>query len=179
MAIITTHYKTPVGELILGSLEEELCLCNWRYKKTRESVDRRIQKGASTNFEKGSSKVIEETKQQLVAYFRGERKDFDLPLKLIGTDFQQRVWQALMEVPYGTTASYAQLTDRIASRTAIRAVAAANGANAMSIIVPCHRIIGSNGELVGYAGGLATKKKLLELEGIQVGQPELDLFGET
>ncbi|MBS1941707.1 MAG: methylated-DNA--[protein]-cysteine S-methyltransferase, partial [Bacteroidetes bacterium] len=92
---------------------------------------------------------------------------FDLSLRMVGTDFQQRVWKALLAVPYGTTMSYAELTAKVAEPTAIRAVAAANGANALSILVPCHRIIGSNGEMTGYAGGVGVKRRLLGLEGVR------------
>ena len=176
MAILTTYFKTPVGEVILGSLGEELCLCDWRYRKMREVIDRRIQKRTSAAFEPGNSAVIEETKKQLSAYFSGISKTFNLPVKFVGTEFQQRVWRALMDVPYGTTETYAGLTAKVAEKTAIRAVASANGANAISIIVPCHRIIGSKGELVGYAGGLTAKKQLLRIEGVFASQLELGLF---
>jgi len=97
-------------------------------------------------------------------YFASKRTQFEIPLLLLGTDFQKLVWNALIEVPYGETASYLELAKSISKPKAVRAVATANGANAISILVPCHRIIGSNGDLVGYAGGLSTKKKLLELE---------------
>jgi len=111
--------------------------------------------------------VFEQTKAQLDEYFLGERSEFDIPLLLVGSEFQQGVWRALLEVPYGETASYLDLSKRLNNEKAIRAVASANGANAISIIVPCHRIIGSNGELTGYAGGLPLKKRLLDLENPQ------------
>lgn len=180
MPTITTHYfKTPFGELLLGSFKDELCICDWRYRRMRSKVDARIQKGLDASYEEGSSDVIKETIVQLNAYAAGERKAFDLPLRMVGTEFQQRVWEALLQVPYGITGTYASLTNQVAQKTAIRAVASANGANAISIIIPCHRIIGSSGDLVGYAGGLAAKKKLLQLEGVFLGQPELDLFAEA
>jgi len=94
------------------------------------------------------------------------KKQFDVPLQMVGTDFQKSVWEALLNVPYGITSSYLQLAKNIKNEKAVRAVAAANGANSMAIIIPCHRIIGSNGELVGYAGGLPIKKRLLKLEQI-------------
>jgi methylated-DNA-[protein]-cysteine S-methyltransferase len=97
-------------------------------------------------------------------YFAHERKDFNIPLLTVGTDFQKSVWEGLIKIPYGTTASYLELSKNIGNEKAVRAVASANGANAISILIPCHRIIGSNGDLVGYAGGLPAKKKLLELE---------------
>lgn len=179
MADILIHYfRTPVGEMILGSFEEELCLADWRYRRMRTTIDKRIQKGliryaSDAEFKEGDSEVIELAKAQLNEYFRGKRTSFDVPLRMVGTDFQKRVWNALIDVPYGTTSTYVALTELVAEKTAIRAVAGANGANAISILIPCHRIIGSSGELVGYAGGLPAKKKLLDLEGVRVGQPEL------
>src|SRR5690606_18399830 len=104
-----------------------------------------------------------------------KRTTFDIPLLFIGTDFQKSVWEALMEIPYGTTKSYLELSRDLGDENAIRAVATANGANSISIIVPCHRIIGSDGSLTGYAGGLNAKKKLLQLEGMNFGN-QLSLF---
>lgn len=174
--ILVHNFKTPVGELLLGAFEGDLCLADWRYRRMRTTIDRRIQKGLGANYEEGNTEVIEQTIRQLDDYFAGERSTFDIPLRLLGTTFQRRVWEALIQVPYGTTASYADLADKVADKSAVRAVAAANGANAISIIVPCHRIIGSSGELVGYAGGLPAKKKLLQLEGVEKGVQQLALF---
>jgi len=106
--------------------------------------------------------------RQLQAYFGGELKEFDLPLALEGTDFQLRVWKALRTIPYGETISYAQLAQCIGNPKAVRAVGLANGSNPIPIIVPCHRVIGSDGSLTGFGGGLSTKKKLLELENKQL-----------
>ncbi|HSP11291.1 MAG TPA: methylated-DNA--[protein]-cysteine S-methyltransferase [Salegentibacter sp.] len=103
--------------------------------------------------------------QQLQAYFMGELKEFNLKLDLQGTDFQKKVWQALLEIPYGKTISYLELSRKLGDVKAIRAVASANGKNPVWIVVPCHRVIGSDGSLTGYAGGLARKKFLLEHEG--------------
>jgi len=108
--------------------------------------------------------VLKEARSQLEAYFDGERRHFDLPLSLQGTAFQNRVWQALQEIPYGDTLSYTELANAIGSPKAIRAVGAANGRNRIPIIIPCHRVIGSNGRLTGFAGGLETKALLLSLE---------------
>ena len=102
--------------------------------------------------------------QQLEAYFKGDIKDFDVPLKMAGTDFQRQVWQALNLVPFGETCSYADIANRIGNPKAVRAVGAANGKNPIPIIVPCHRVIGSSGKLTGYAGGLDLKVWLLEHE---------------
>lgn len=102
---------------------------------------------------------------QLEEYFIRQRKEFNLPLEMIGTDFQKRVWEELVKIPYGETISYNQLAIRLGDQKAVRAVAAANGANPLPIVIPCHRVIGSDGSLVGYGGGLEVKQKLLELEG--------------
>ena len=158
------HYDSPVGEILLGSYKDKLCLADWRYRRMRSAIDKRIQKGLKAEYVEESSSVIEETIGQLQAYFMGERKTFDIPLLMVGTDFQTSVWDGLIQIPYGTTASYLDLAKSIDNEKAVRAVASANGANAISILIPCHRIIGSNGNLVGYAGGLPAKKKLLELE---------------
>lgn len=107
--------------------------------------------------------------RQLRAYFGGKLKEFDVPLVLLGTDFQVRVWQALRSIPYGETISYLELAKRIGNAKAVRAVGLANGANPIPIIVPCHRVIGSNGNLTGFGGGLENKAKLLALESKQLG----------
>jgi len=109
---------------------------------------------------------FEQTVSELQEYFGKSRTQFTLPLAPQGTDFQRRVWEALRNIPYGETRSYAQLADAIGNRAAIRAVGLANGRNPISIVVPCHRVIGSDGSLTGYAGGLDRKKLLLELEGV-------------
>ncbi|MBL4658657.1 MAG: methylated-DNA--[protein]-cysteine S-methyltransferase [Flavobacteriales bacterium] len=141
----------------------------------RTSIDKRIQGGLNAKYDKGSSEVIEETKVQLNQYFEGKREFFDIPVLLIGSDFQKSVWNELIQIPHGKTDTYLGLSQQLGNEKAIRAVASANGANAISIIVPCHRIIGSDGNLVGYAGGLPVKKKLLELEGALVDN-QMDLF---
>ena len=114
------------------------------------------------------STPFRETIRQLKAYFHGELKEFDLPLALDGTAFQVSVWQNLCEISYGKTISYGQLADRIGNPKAVRAVGLANGSNPIAIIVPCHRVIGSNGKLTGYGGGLPIKEKLLALESRQL-----------
>ena len=165
MQQINIHYfKTPVGELILGSYNNSLCLADWRFRKMRAAIDNRIKTKLSAEYKEQDDDVLAETRNQLDQYFSGERKAFELPLLFAGTDFQKTVWNALLEVEYGATSTYLRLSEKLNNKDAIRAVASANGANAISIIVPCHRIIGSDGELVGYAGGLPAKQKLLELE---------------
>jgi len=158
------YYKSPIGELLLGSYDNKLCIADFRYRKKRTTVDSRIQKGLKAKYVEESSEVITQTIKELEEYFNLERKVFNIPLLLVGTDFQKSVWQGLIDTPFGTTASYLELAKRIGNEKAVRAVASANGANSIAILVPCHRIIGSNGNLVGYAGGLDVKRKLLEIE---------------
>ncbi|WP_100444344.1 methylated-DNA--[protein]-cysteine S-methyltransferase [Glycomyces xiaoerkulensis] len=116
-----------------------------------------------------STGLLEEAGGQLEAYFAGRLRRFDLPLAADGTAFQHRVWSALREVPYGSTVSYTDIADRIGNRSAVRAVGLANGSNPIAIIVPCHRVIGADGRLTGYAGGLWRKERLLALERGEVG----------
>ena len=175
--ITITYYKTPVGELILGSYKNKLCLADWRYRKMRTAIDLRLQKHFETKYVIGNSKIIEETIKQLDAYFKKERTYFEIPLLFAGTDFQKKVWNSLINIPFGKTESYLGLSKKLGNEKAVRAVATANGANAISIIVPCHRIIGKNGDLVGYAGGIQAKKKLLELENA-IKNNQLKLFND-
>lgn len=110
--------------------------------------------------------LLDDTYRQIKEYLAGKRKIFDVPLTLQGTPFQQKVWRALLDIPYGTTVSYKDIAAKIGNDKAYRAVGMANNQNPIPILVPCHRVIGSNGKLVGYAGGLATKHRLLKIESI-------------
>ena len=162
--IKTRRYESPCGTLLLGSFEDKLCLCDWQVEKHRDHVDRRLKRVLHAEFEEGTSEVVEATVRQLDEYFAGKRKKFNIPLLFVGTDFQKTVWNELLNIPYGQTVSYGEMARRIDMPKSVRAVANANGANAISIFAPCHRVIGSNGTLTGYGGGLAAKKMLLELE---------------
>lgn len=175
MNVEVQYYKSPVGELIIGTYNNQLCLCDWKYRKMRTSVDKRIQKGLNASYVESSNLIIDTTIRQLSAYFEGKLTQFEIPLLMVGTEFQRKVWNALIQIPFGKTASYLQLSRDLGNEKAIRAVATANGANAISILVPCHRIIGSDGSLVGYAGGLSTKKKLLSIEN-SLQAEQLSLF---
>jgi methylated-DNA-[protein]-cysteine S-methyltransferase len=130
---------------------------------------RRIEFGARG--ENGhSSRVMRETIRQLRLYFAGELQIFDLPLELVGTEFQKKVWAALVTIPYGETRSYTQIAAQIDAPRAVRAVGAANGRNPIPIVVPCHRVIGASGSLVGFGGGLERKRLLLDLEAKHAGR---------
>ncbi|WP_294634919.1 methylated-DNA--[protein]-cysteine S-methyltransferase [uncultured Bacteroides sp.] len=164
--IKTKRYESPCGILLLGSYEDKLCLCDWQTEKHHDYVSRRLKRILQTDFKEGTSEVIERTVCQLDDFFAGKRKEFDVPLLFVGTDFQKTVWNELLKIPFGTTVSYGEMARRIGMPKAVRAVANANGANAISILAPCHRVIGSDHSLTGYGGGLDVKRALLELEGI-------------
>lgn len=159
-----SKYTSPVGELILGSFAGRLCMCDWNLKHRRTIIDRRIRRYLNADFKEGCPELIKLTVVQLEEYFNGDRMDFSIPLQFAGTEFQCKVWTELMKIPYGKTISYAELAAGIGNPKAVRAMASANAANPISIIVPCHRVIGSNQKLTGYAGGLHAKETLLNLE---------------
>ncbi len=162
--IAVRNYESPYGILVLGSLKNCLCLCDWKHSPKHEQVMSRVARLSGASLCSGGSDVIDEAVRQLDGYFRGVRRVFDIPLAMYGTDFQCRVWSALMQVKYGHTMSYMQLAGMVGNVDAVRAVGAAVGANALSIIVPCHRIVGIDGGLTGYAGSLPVKRRLLDLE---------------
>ena len=157
-------YQSRVGELILGAYQEKLCLCDWRYRKNRDTIDKRINSILSSEYVAQKFDLFDSVIEQLEEYFDLKRKQFDLPLLTAGTHFQRQVWNELMNIPYGTTTTYSDLAEKLGDKKWVRAVANANGANALSIVIPCHRVIGKSGKMVGYAGGLAAKTKLLNLE---------------
>ena len=164
--MILQEVDTPVGEILLGAFDNKLCLCDWKCNKHRSQNDNRIKRllGTGYEFSNHDHLAIQRARQELREYFSGERKSFDVPLLLVGTDFQKRVCQALMSIPHGSTVSYLDVACRIGNPKGVRAVAQAIGSNPISIFVPCHRVIGSNGTLTGYAGGVEAKRFLLQLE---------------
>lgn len=177
MSIIrTAFYHTPYGKLILGDFEGNLCLCDWQYRKMRDSIDNRICKSLNATYRAEETILHRQAKLQLEAYFSQEISNFDIPLLLIGSGFQKTIWGLLQSIPYGETSTYMELSRKYGDEKAVRAVASANGANAISIIVPCHRVVGSDLKMVGYAGGIATKQKLLQLEGARLNASQLKIF---
>lgn len=157
-------YDSPCGCLKLGSYCGSLCLCNWLHEKHPGRVDRRLQRLLDAEYAEGSTAVTDEAARQLDAYFLGQRTEFDVPLLFAGTWFQRRVWRQLAAISYGQTISYVELARAVGCPQSVRAVANANGANAISVFAPCHRVIGSDGALTGYGGGMEAKRFLLELE---------------
>lgn len=164
--IITNKYESPCGTLILGSFGDRLCLCDWQTARRRDYIDNRLRRILDAEFAEEASAVTDKAAMQLDGYFAGRRRDFDMPLLFAGTDFQKKVWNMLSAIPYGKTISYGEMARQIGNPKAVRAVANANGSNAISIFAPCHRVIGSDHTLTGYGGGLAAKEYLLSLEKI-------------
>ncbi len=162
--ITTRLYTAPCGKLALGCVEDKLCLCDWETEKHHAHVLARLQRRLRAPLRAGDSPILRQAAAELDEYFSGARREFRTPLLFIGTDFQRQVWRQLQLIPYGSTLSYGELARRLGMPTATRAVANANGANALSLFAPCHRVIGRDGSLTGYRGGLAAKRYLLELE---------------
>ena len=150
MKTYISYYSSPLGKL--------------RIQCSEEHVEAIVFAAENEDMPEEKHQLLSLTTAQLQEYFSGERRNFELPLKQLGTDFQQRVWQLLLQIPFGKTISYNDLSKQYGDLKAIRAVASANGKNNLAIIVPCHRVIGSNQSLTGYAGGLWRKKWLLEHE---------------
>ena len=172
--LYTQVFPSPAGDLLVGECEGALCLCDWLIDPSRkEAMARRLQKGLHAVFLSGETPLLHEACAQLHSYFEGERQTFTLPLRLVGTAFQQEVWEVLRKIPYGKCCSYAAIAQQIGRPEAVRAVANAIGANPLSLFIPCHRVIGKSGDLTGYAGGLAAKRWLLAHEG---ALPLLDSF---
>lgn len=164
--IVTSPYDSPVGRLVIGALGERICLCDWSDDgiRPRAIVEQRLRRRLEARMEEGDAAVIDRARRQLDKYFSGARERFQLPLAMGGTDLQLTVWQRLCSIPFASTVSYRELAAAVGRPSAVRAVAAACGANAISIIVPCHRVTGSDGSLTGYAGGVEAKRRLIAME---------------
>lgn len=164
-AVITINrIPTPLGPMMVGVTDEGLCLLEFTDRKMLETQLDVLKKRFQAELITGKHKMIELVEQQLAEYFEGKRKEFQIPLIVPGTDFQQRVWNALLKIPFGVTRSYKQQASVVGDVKAVRAVARANGENRIAIIIPCHRIIGSDGSIVGYGGGIHRKQWLLKHE---------------
>ncbi len=151
--------ESPLGIMAISAVDEGLTCINMGVEEMKDAWG-----------PEESTPVLDAAVDQMEAYFAGDLKEFDLPLAATGTDFQQRVWAELCRIPYGETVSYMHVAEAIGDRKAVRAVGLANGRNPIAIVVPCHRVIGANGKLTGYAGGLWRKERLLSLER---GEPSL------
>lgn len=156
--------ETPIGPMFACASENGICMLEFPYRKSFPKQIKDLKRLLNTEIVTGDSAYFETLSYQLNEYFKGHRKVFDIPLVLTGSEFQLKVWNELLKIPYGDRRTYLQQSKNLNNTAAIRAVAAANGANKISILIPCHRVVGSNGSLVGYGGGLRNKQFLLELE---------------
>ena len=165
MPLHLAEMHTAVGDMVALASDTHLYMFEFARRHMFDAQMERVRRFAGSEPVRGESPVFEQLRRELDEYFAGDRRQFTIPLHVPGTEFQMRVWDELQRIPYGETTTYGRLAKTLGQPNAVRAVARANGDNRVAIIIPCHRVIGSNGELVGYGGGLARKKKLLELEG--------------
>jgi len=156
--------ETPLGTMISCADENGICMLEFSDRKSLTKEIEEISKYFSANIIQGENPHFKTLEKELSEYFEGKIKEFTVPLSPVGTDFQKKVWEILITIPYGTTRSYQEQANILGNPKAVRAVANANGLNKISILIPCHRVIGSNGTLTGYGGGIWRKQKLLELE---------------
>lgn len=156
--------ETPLGTMIACADENGICMLEFSDRKALPTELKEISKYFNANIIQGENPHFKVLEEELEEYFKGSRKDFTVPLSPVGTEFQKNVWEVLRKIPYGTTRSYQEQAKILGNPKAVRAVANANGLNKISIIIPCHRVIGSDGKLTGYGGGIWRKQKLLELE---------------
>ena len=168
--IAVTYIDTPVGKMRGAATDAGICVFDFDGKRKGDVLPSRIETIKGDKFEVGEHPLFEPLRKQVAEYFEGTRMEFDLPLDMVGTAFQQRVWNGLLQIPYAETRSYKQQSIFLGDEKAIRAVASANGDNNIAIIIPCHRVIGSNGSLVGFGGGLPNKKWLLDHERKHAGK---------
>ena len=162
--LLCAEISTPIGSMHAVATNSELCLLEFSDRRMLNTQLKRVKKYFQAEIIAGSNSIFASLQQQIDEYFQGHRREFSLPLKTPGSEWQQRVWQQLQALPYGQTRSYQQLAKLIGQPTAVRAVAQANGANRIAIIIPCHRIIAANGNMVGYGGKVWRKRHLLDLE---------------
>lgn len=173
--IIYKYFDTQLGEMICGVYDEKVCLLEFHDRRSLPSIIDRKNAYYKTLMVEGDHPLIDEVDKQINEYFEGERIEFNIPLDIHGTPFQEQVWEQLLAIPYGKTRSYGEIAESLGKPTAFRAVGNANGSNNIAIIIPCHRVIGENGKLVGYGGGKHRKQKLLELEHKYSGYTETPL----
>ena len=159
-----TRIPTPLGPIVATAVDGELCLLEFADRPMLETQLRRTERDFGARIIAGNDPVFAKVSEQLEEYFRGERREFELPVAEFGSQFQREVWRGLAEIPYGETRSYAEQAEAIGKPRAVRAVARANGDNRIAIVIPCHRVIGSDGSLTGYGGGVWRKRFLLDLE---------------
>lgn len=176
--LVHTIIDTPLGQMRSLATERGICVFDFAHRRMMDSIVKRVEKEMGYGSVEGHIVHFDKLKIQIDEYFTGSRREFDIPLHLIGTPFQLNVWDALIQIPYGTTRSYLKQALFLSNEKAIRAVARANGENGIAIIIPCHRVIGTDGSLTGYGGGLWRKKWLLEHEMKVSGKStQMSLYG--
>ena len=159
-----THIETDLGLMVAGATDRGICMLEFSDYKLIDLEYKQLISLFKAPLVQGDNPHFDTLRSQLGEYFEGERREFDIPLDLAGTEFQKQVWLSLLKIPYGCTTNYAKQAELLGKPSAVRAVANANGKNKISIILPCHRVIGADGTLTGYGGGIWRKKKLLEFE---------------
>jgi AraC family transcriptional regulator of adaptative response/methylated-DNA-[protein]-cysteine methyltransferase len=169
--IKTTVIETPIGEMAVAATKDGICLLEFIENRILSSEFENLARKFNMDVKSGVNRHLRALKKQLKEYFKGKRKEFSVSLVIPGTEFQQAVWDVLRKIPYGTTISYLEQAKLIKNPGAVRAVASANGSNPVAIIIPCHRVIGSGGALIGYGGGLERKRWLIVHEKKYSGQP--------
>jgi len=158
---------TPLGPMLAAATDEALCLLEFADRRMLELQFRRVRKHFDAFFIPSSNSILDHATRELDEYFAGKRQQFTVPLAVPGSSFQQAVWEQLQQISYGVTKSYREIAVQLRAPKSVRAVARANGDNRIAVIIPCHRVIGSDGDLTGYGGGLWRKRRLLEIEGVE------------
>lgn len=179
IVVTLTRISTPLGPMIAGATDDAVCLLEFADRRMLPTQIRRLHQRLNCLFVPGRNAALDRLTSELEEYFNGKRTRFSVPVETPGTAFQRAVWRALVEIQYGETTSYGELAERLGRPTAVRAVARANGDNRIAVLIPCHRVIGKDGELTGYGGGLWRKRRLLDVEtGRRSSYPEsMDVEG--
>jgi AraC family transcriptional regulator, regulatory protein of adaptative response / methylated-DNA-[protein]-cysteine methyltransferase len=171
-----TEFSTPLGPMLAGATSEGVCLLEFTNRIRLEKEFRELQRLLNATMQPGRNQHLDQLENELSEYFEGKRKSFSVSLHTPGNEFAQTVWKTLQEIPYGKTCSYKEQAEMMKSPKAIRAIASTNGRNRLAIVIPCHRVIGSDGNMTGYAAGIDKKKWLLKFERENSGVPEGSLF---
>jgi AraC family transcriptional regulator, regulatory protein of adaptative response / methylated-DNA-[protein]-cysteine methyltransferase len=171
-----TEFSTPLGPMLAGATLEGICLLEFTNRIRLEKEFSELQRLLNATMQPGRNQHLDQLEKELKEYFEGTRKSFSVPLHTPGNEFAQTVWKTLQEIPYGKTCSYKEQAEMMKNPKAIRAIASTNGRNRLAIIIPCHRVIGSDGNMTGYAAGIDKKKWLLKFERENSGVPEGSLF---
>jgi O-6-methylguanine DNA methyltransferase len=162
--ILFRNLNSPLGQMIAGATDKGVCFLEWHDRGGIERIKQRVEKRYKMPLVEGNNRHLEKIEEELKDYFEEKLKNFEVKIDVIGTNFEKKVWEQLLQIPYGKTRSYGQIANHLGKPGAQRAVGRANGANYLTIVIPCHRVIEANGNLRGYGGKLWRKKYLLELE---------------